>query len=86
MVAESGKLSKSGLGIGGNGCFGAAISKPLMAEIGGVETVAWRRAANAYCRDPFEPFVTGSFAQTLTSALGGLGSLRSPTTRGFEAS
>jgi hypothetical protein len=33
MVAEFGKLSKSGLGIGGNGCFGAAISKPLMAEI-----------------------------------------------------
>jgi hypothetical protein len=38
MVAESGKLSKSGLGIGGNGCFGAAISKPLMAEIGRSET------------------------------------------------
>lgn len=34
MVAESGKLGKSGLDIGGNGCFGAAISKPLMAEIG----------------------------------------------------
>jgi hypothetical protein len=34
MVAESGKLSKSGLGIGGKGSFGAAISKPLVAEIG----------------------------------------------------
>jgi hypothetical protein len=39
MVAESGKLSKSGLGIGRNGCFGAAISKPLMAEIGRSATV-----------------------------------------------
>jgi hypothetical protein len=39
MVAESGKLSKSGLGIGGNGCFGAAISKPLMAEIGRSATI-----------------------------------------------
>ena len=34
MVAESGKLSKSGLGVGGNGCFGAAISESLVAEIG----------------------------------------------------
>jgi hypothetical protein len=39
MVTESGKLSKSGLGIGGNGCFGAAISKPLMAEIGRLNPV-----------------------------------------------
>jgi hypothetical protein len=50
MVAESGKLSKSGLGIGGNGCFGAVISKPLMAEIGRVESVATAATANAYSR------------------------------------
>jgi hypothetical protein len=39
MVAESGNLSKSGLGIGGNGCFGAAIEKPLVAEIGQVASM-----------------------------------------------
>jgi len=55
MVAESGKLSKSGLGIGGNGCFGAAISKPLMAEIGRSETKL--KALNPGLRTPMYPYV-----------------------------
>ena len=78
MVAESGKLSKSGLGIGGNGCFGAAISKPLMAEIGpsaalclahtghslGVcRTVGKRATTSAF--DPLPPVVNDRYGEII---------------------
>ena len=66
MVAESGKLSKSGLDIGENGCFGAAISKPLMAEIGRLLPVAALLPV-----DPKRPVTTGAVV-TAAGSVGGV--------------